>query len=618
MRPYIHRCLLIAAVLSLTCAAQAQTGSSSQNEGQSASSSASQSGQTTPPNPLTDTLSGADTKVQETQPQKSPSTFNVDSKSGQDQMVGEIRLMTRYTEIGGDQTRSFLVPGENDLAEINYFSDRSFLATHRIQMLTQFRATDDSSIDLEHDSVQKAYVRIFSPKDEIIVGDALVNFSRLTMSQNIKGLSVSKLFGGWKVSALSGVYIDRYGSLYKDLPGRPYMAVVEGLRLEKKLNSESAIGWNFSNSRDQINSLPFAPLGTTPEPADNKVGSMDAKIGWKKLRVDGEMAYSLTDFDLRDDAGCTSQGGCDSRLPQPALGFQGDWGARLESSYKYKRLTLRQAFVRYEPNFQSVNARQLADLQDMTFRAGYDLLDWLTVDGTVRRSNDDLKRELPFQTTNWGPEARLMFHDLSFFRRGSFEVGYRHRHVDTSNGSVDRFVRDPYVDFTIPIKTTTLTLGYERRMTVDFIDPSQTSNANHYSVGLRGIYDLANWHVTPSVRLELERTSDRPLLSALPIDYRLDYDTNRLDNIALGLEAPKWFILEMGYRNTGATIYGPAGYRRPEYHGQITYKIANDENFRFIFGFDRANNYYLNSTNYDERVWSGTFVYRFGKHASGL
>ena len=84
------------------------------------------------------------------------------------------------------------------------------------------------------------------------------------------------------------------------------------------------------------------------------------------------------------------------------------------------------------PNFASINARQIADLQDMLFRVSYDALPWMTVDGTMRRNNNDLKDQLPFQSTIWGPEGRLIFHDLSFYRRASLEVGYRHRIIDGS------------------------------------------------------------------------------------------------------------------------------------------------------------------------------------------
>jgi len=571
-------------------------------------------------------------------------TFEVGqaATAGQDQDLGEIRLMTRYTEIGGDLTRSFRVKGLNNLAEFNYFMDHRFLVTRRIQALSMYRGTDDSSIDPERNSLQKAYVRIFGPRDEYILGDALVNFSRLTFNQNIKGLTFTEKLGAdWKFSGVGGVFIDRYGSLFKEfsaLPGRPYQSVVSGGRLEFTPMRDSAVGFNFSTGADRVGTLRHTaffdpqlqqwipnPPGfpdTAPQPVDNKVASIDAKFQFPVgLRVDSEFAYSVTNFDRRCAAPCNTANGDLQR----GFGDLEDWGARAEASWRHKKLNLRGSYVRYEPNFLSINARQIADLQDFLGRAGYDLTGWLTVDGTVRRSNNDLRQQLAFQTTLWGPEARFIFHDLPFGGHSTFEVGYRHRDVQGSNGSIDRFVRIPFAEINVPYRSTFFTVGYERRQAQDNIpaNAGQISNTDRVYVGLRGVYDLGGWHINPSLRYELERQSHRPNLNCAPsatctpaLILRLDRDSNRLGTAGFFIEAPKWFILELAFRDSSATIFGPSGYSRPSYKAQATYKIGNDENHLFILGFERNNNFYFLPQNpYDERVWSATIVYRFGKRA---
>jgi len=580
--------------------------------------------------------------------------------AGENQDVGEIRLMTRYTEIGGDQTRSFRVQGLNNLAEFNYFMDHRFVVTRRIQVLSMYRGTDDSSIDPERNSLQKAYVRIFGPRDEYIFGDALVNFSRLTFNQNIKGLTFTEKLGeDWKFSGVSGVFIDRYGSLFKEfnaLPGRPYMAVVNGGRLEFTPMRDSAVGFNFSTSTDRVGTVRHtaffdpqlqqwlpAPPGmpdTASQPTDNKVASMDAKFQFPVgLRFESEFAYSVTNFDRRCAAPCGAPG--DS---QRGFGDLEDWGARAEASWRHKKLNLRGSYVRYEPNFASLNARQIADLQDFLGRASYDLTGWLTVDGTVRRSNDNLRQQRDFQRTLWGPEARFILHDLPFSPHSTLELGYRHRTVQGSDSikrcvvpppimvnpatteCPDQFVRIPFAEINLPYRSTFFTLGYERRQAQDNIHPAQTSNTNRVYVGLRGVYDLGGWHINPTLRFELERQGHRPGLEFMPIvDPTLAYDSNRLASAAFFVEAPKWFIFEAAYRDSSATTLGtdsvtllhfPSGYSRPSYKAQVTYKIANDENHLFILGFERNNNFYfLPQKPYDERVWSATIVYRFGKRA---
>jgi hypothetical protein len=659
---------------------------------QSSSSTPASGSATAPPqNPLSEPPTAQQQQQQQQAEQANkPTSFDVGAAATaqEDQELGEVRMMTRYTQIGGSpegRARSFHNDGSNNLAEVNYFVDRRFFGTaHRMQFLTMFRGTDDNSIDPEKNSVQKAFLRFYSPTDETILGDALINYSRLSFNQNIKGISETvKVNDKFKVSLTTGVFIDRYGSLFKDQPlrqgqflqngvlvngmmgcvqpagytgnfltlndpqcGRPYTSWISGARLEYAFARDSAIGLNLSTSDDLMGTRREQPFNTSPSPITNRVGSVDMKWQAGMLRVDSEYAYSFTNFDARYGT-CVAP--CDSRVPTPGLGYQGDWGGRFEMSWRHHKLSVRSSYVRFQPNFASMNARQISDLQDMLVRISYDLTDFLTIDGTARRSNDDLKGQLPYQKTMWGPEGRLIFHDLPFYRRANFEIGYRHRIIDGFNGTipasgllggcvagnsgmtcVDRFVRTPYAEFTMPIKTTFLTLGYERRQTVDAMQPGGTSNTDRVYAGLRGIYDLGGWHFNPSLRYELERQGSRPGLNnvppggfASPIDLFLLRESNRLATASLYMETPRWFIVELAFRDNSATTL--SGYSRPSYRANLTYKIANDENKLFIFSFERNSNFYfsdqyppgglLNPINFDERMMGVTFVYKFGKRA---
>lgn len=683
-------------VMFLASLVTAQTPSTS---GSATSTSGTQSPNQAPTNPLEEQKKPTEAELNSPQAAK----FDIGDRgaSNEDQQLGEIRLTTRWTEVGGDPTRSFrmsqheinkqcvtapvppattgtpiagcIVARQNNIAEFNYFVDRRFLGTRRWQFLSMYRGTEDPSVDPEHNSLQKAYVRIFGPRDEYILGDALVNFSRLSFNQNIKGVSATTKIGDrWKVSGVGGIFIDRYGSLYKELLGRPYLAVVSGARVERKVfNQDSTFGLNFSSSREQTDSLSQTDpttgaillAGASPQPATNEIATFDARLLSRKgFRMDAEFAYSFTDFDRRVSTGpfegCPASttnplvSSCDTRLPQPQLNrVQGDWGGRLESSYRYKKVSVRGSYVRYQPNFASINARQISDLQDWMVRTSYELTEWLTVDGAVRRSNDNLKGQKSFKTTLWGPEGRFVFHDLPFYKRGVFEFGYRHRDVSATDGSASRFVRTPYAEFTIPIKQTYLSAGYERRQAQDQIDGRLTSNTDRVYVGLRGIYDVGNWEINPSLRWELERQTHRPAICDFPTpvlpatanppgtlctvqrDPALVHDSNRLGSASLYIQAPRWFILEGAFRASTSTLTTltaatdpvsgatlpppfqatPNGFSRPSYRGALSYKIRNDENMVFTFSFERTNNFYFTSPNYDERIWAGSLLYRFGR-----
>lgn len=568
------------------------------------------------------------------------SDFNVNeaSTAGQDQVLGEIKLMTRETDLaGGYQQRSFLTPGQNLLGEANLFVDQRFLGGHRFQMLSMFRGTNDRSIDPEQNSLQKAYVRIYGARDETTFGDALVNYSRLTFNQNIKGVATSWRLGSkWRMMATGGLYTDRWGSLYHsttDNPGRPYTATVGGGRLEYNITKKTALGWNFSSFSDQLSSLPAVVItpGITPPapfPATNRVGSMDFKTGVGGFRFNAEAAESATVFDKRI-----------------SNGFLTDWGGLAEASYRFKRLNIRTSMVRYEPSFASFNARQISDLQDWVTRLSLEMTSWLTIEGTGRRSNNDLKSQSDFETVSWGPEGRLIFHDMPFYKRMILETGYRERltynqrfnqsdcaalRIAQSDPTVclaDQGVRMPYAEITLPIKTTFMTIGYERRQVTDQIHAEQSANTNRVYMSFRGIYDLGGWHINPVFRYEFERTGQRQELQSL-ID-RLDYDNNRLGTASLYIETPKYFIMELAFRDASQTLvsyipnpyvvagpqaFYPAGYSRPQYKATLTYKLRNDENTLLVFSFERNNNfYYAPSPNYDERVYGVSIIWKFGR-----
>jgi hypothetical protein len=206
-------------------------------------------------------------------------------------------------------------------------------------------------------------------------------------------------------------------------------------------------------------------------------------------------------------------------------------------------------------------------------------------------------------------------------------------------------VRMPFAELTVPYHRTYATVGYELRHMVDNIDPAASSLTHRVYAALRGLYELGGWHINPNFRFELERQGHQPNVTAQAVcnpalglsdPCLLTYDSNRLDTAAVLVEAPRWFIMEAAYRATTATIFGPSGYNRPSYRAALTYKLRNDENTVLIFSFYRANYFYLTPpcsapgtgcvgpppltstpltpiTDYDERQFGVSFVYKFGK-----
>jgi hypothetical protein len=187
----------------------------------------------------------------------------------------ELRYNVDGTDIQGNKQRSFLHPGINHTAEFSFFTNEKIGERYRFEMLAVGRYTNNPQVDPERNSIQRAYLRLGGPGFEVNLGDALINFSRMTFNQNVKGLTLSKkLRPGLKFIGTVGFFVDRWGSLYRDYtvfrdltgppnplaPGKPYTRFVAGTRVEQQIGRGSWIALNWSHGKDLQQSLPEGTL----------------------------------------------------------------------------------------------------------------------------------------------------------------------------------------------------------------------------------------------------------------------------------------------------------------------------------------------------------------------
>jgi len=210
----------------------------------------------------------------------------------------EFRYNVDNTDIQGNRDRSFLNPGVNHTSEVSAFTNNPIWSIRRFESLIVHRYTDNPRVDPERNSLQRFYFRLTGPSFETNVGDSLVNYSRFTFNQNIKGLNTWK---NWtpdlRWTGTFGLFADRWGSIYRNfqtyrniqldcqgesLPGapasgcvesppgsgafvlspanptKPYTRLVGGTRLEQKTGRNSFVAFNLSHGTDQLQSLPDA------------------------------------------------------------------------------------------------------------------------------------------------------------------------------------------------------------------------------------------------------------------------------------------------------------------------------------------------------------------------
>jgi len=406
------------------------------------------------------------------------------------QMTLELKYNVDNVMLQGNRSRSFLHEGVNHTSEVNFLSNMPFVEGYRFETNVVGRYTDNPRVDPERNSLQRAYIRVSGRGFEATLGDSLVNYSRFSFSQNIKGLNVTQEWtDNLKFYATVGFFADRWGSLYRHAfefrditstapfnpaaPPKPYTRLVGGARLERKLGRSGWIAANYSHGSDVLQSLPHAtitcldtttltntirPIGTgclageteflnarlpASEASENDLFSADVNFDIKPLRmkVNGEVAYSRTAGGTPPSGATPANFACATQPPVVGAAVLdsrcfgervGDPAYRLEASQKVGKLSWRTEYNRFNPNFSSANARQIRDLQDFNIRGDFQFARPFTLAASWRRSNDNLNGKRHFTSIVRAPEVRLIFRDFPFYKKMVLEVGYRERNLDTA------------------------------------------------------------------------------------------------------------------------------------------------------------------------------------------
>lgn len=636
-------------------------------------------------------------------PVPTPSPAQRDAEPGR--LYFELLYNVDGTQLQGNKDRSFLREGINHTAQASFFFNLPARDEWRFESLLVGRYTNNYRVDPERNSLQRFYFRLSGPSFEANLGDSLVNYSRLTFNQNIKGLHVWKEFSRkLKLTGTIGAFVDRWGTIYRDftafrdprldcqaqsLPGtpaggcvenppgssifllspenppKPYTRFVAGSRAEYKLGRNNWIAANWSHGEDLLQTLPEAtticednatavrtirklPLGClanetelqgfrqpSPQSFKNSVLSADTNYEFQpwKLRFRSEFAYSWTAGGTPPAGTTASNFVCGTQPPITGAsvldsrcfgGTVGDYSARGELSQRIGKLSWRADYSRFQPDFLSVNARQIRDLQEMVARGEYEFIRQVTLAISWRRSNDNLNGRRAFTNIVRAPEVRLILRSLPLYRLLVIEAGYRERNIDYSGTPLPteqgkRSTRIPFLSLTLPVGATQFNFDYEHRHDRDAVRPYNSSRTDRYAFGFRGNYTWSDWDFSPFFRMEMERLDKslpgNPTLAptdpslAFPADFFDAFDSNRSYQGGFLLEAPRYLRIEAQYREFNSlalsalrasplldpllrTYYLNQGYKRPSWRAAATWKLFNDENKTLTFFYERNNNFF--------------------------
>src|SRR5262249_34991653 len=154
--------------------------------------------------------------------------------------------------------------------------------------------------------------------------------------------------------------------------------------------------------------------------------------------MEGEIAYSHTNKDTRVSSVNRK-----------------DYALRFDNSVRTHVGTFDVLFTRIMPSFLAINARQVADLQDLLARASVPLSRHMQVQAVYRRTENALREtSLTPRTVFQAPEYRLSLRDLAGLGSTVLDVGYRERYQNQT-GLSDRVTRTPFFELGVPIASST-------------------------------------------------------------------------------------------------------------------------------------------------------------------
>jgi len=484
--------------------------------------------------------------------------------------------------------------------------------------------------------------------------------------------------GGLKVTGTAGVFTDRWGSIFRGFekfadprrpvdpkfPSKPFTRMVLGLRAEQRVGESSFYAVNYVKGSDIVRSL---PREAQLRPLTNDVISVDTslRIG-QDFQFVGEIALSFTEFDKRiqPDKEHNYAGRFEVSHRWKRVSWRVDYARFLPNFFAVN--------ARQVQDLQDFAARGSVDVTpdvvlNFSFRHTNDSLPGtavvvqpfgaidpvvLTNIGRTRQVDDTLEvfRTIvdengnPLKTTVRTPEVRATFRRLPPGKTMQINLGYRERRFETSNRNSfrldattgdpvlnpvtgnpiplfrKRVTRIPFIDFEWALQSTILGVQYEYRQNRDRVISSNSTFTNRIVGSFRGSYFWGNWIVSPSFRFETEpesrqidRTPQDIFVPANVFDFTAR-DQTRSYQASISVDFPKYFVLEIFYRElnaellspftqtvidpaTGAAVtarvFGNGGFDRPSARASFTYKIGNSEDRQVIVSFERAVNTFL-------------------------
>ncbi|MEW5758167.1 MAG: hypothetical protein AB1755_01660 [Candidatus Omnitrophota bacterium] len=202
----------------------------------------------------------------------------------------------KYENVTGNRSLSFKEPGWHSLTELGLSAAKQFQDGWISSFQMQLRKTDDDEIDPNHNSVRLLSWLIETRNDtfDIQIGDIYSNFTDLTLSRSLEGVSVDSTFDRVTLNTV----LSRVGRRDTTIPNPTYMRYVLGQRANYQVIRDGAwindlkLGANFVYNIDDTGTIKEMEQNATG--LRNYVWSLDQELQvFDNLKLTSEFARSF-------------------------------------------------------------------------------------------------------------------------------------------------------------------------------------------------------------------------------------------------------------------------------------------------------------------------------------
>lgn len=361
------------------------------------------------------------------------------------------------------------------------------------------RMADDSRVEIRRRSLKRAYLKLYTERQELVIGDFLASYTERTMGRSLKGAQYT-----WHpkdttdIIVSAGMDKSSWDTIWLHDANEALDRRIYGMRVAHRFPLEARLGLNAAWVRDNR-----GHLDTTTQALNQRVFSADwALPAIGNLKFYGESAFSRTDTD--------TPGFDENFEPKVHFASTRGWDHWAHADFNWKRFKTNNDVERVDPDYATAAGASSPDLFRVNTQNTFDIIGpwkWVVLNYTYFHNNLTHTLNAVTSVTRM-PESGFRYDGPDWRPTFSLEGKVRHREVTTSDDARRQRTRSVIGNIADRFGPLGLTVDYEYQHEDD---STGISSARHHILGAGSTFVKefkSGWKVTQALSANMQRDRD--------------------------------------------------------------------------------------------------------------